>query len=243
MIVHFGGVYTVNGAPVPFPPKSMLVAPAGARCQIERTNIDDLTQFWVKFCPAPEGEMVMAVPQVHPMGAEFDYYDEMFRRSLDLLPLTKAMVSTVALSLMWSASQVAATTPEDPALAAAEAVIQKSLAKNIEISELAESVGVSPAKLYAMFRDHRGQTPVEYIRTLRMQFACAMLTRTDLPVKEVAARTGYSDLQRFNKVIRETFGCSPRTLRKEQPDLGIHASSRRDFIVEKSIRRSEEPRV
>ena len=84
---------------------------------------------------------------------------------------------------------------------------------------------MSVARLTRIFRDQYGQTPTEYIRTLRMQQACGLLINTNRPIKEVAVRVGIPDLQRFNKLIRDTFGCSPRVLRTERPMGTAHFAS------------------
>ncbi len=58
-----------------------------------------------------------------------------------------------------------------------------------------------------------------------MQLACALLLKTRSPIKEIAIRTGYPSLQRFNKVVRQTFGCSPRMLREQRPLAMIHTDA------------------
>jgi len=243
MIVHFGGVYTVNGTPAPFPPRSMLIAPPGARCFLERTTSENITQYWIKFRPSTEGEAVMAVPQIHPMGVEFDHYDEMLRRAIDVMALTRARLCSLAWTLLWNAAENAAEAPEDPALHAAEAFIKENLAAPFELARLADTIGISTSKLHALFKDHRGQSPAEYIRMLRMQLACVLLTKSDRPIKEVAARSGYPNLQSFNKVVRETFGCSPRALRLDKPAFNPITESGQALFQDLAATKATPPRL
>ena len=228
LIVAFGGVLTVNGTPVPFPIGSALVVPPSSRCLLERTSGCDVSQYWLKFRPDPNGKCLMAVPQVKGLGGDYAHFDEVFRSSLDFLSFSRVRVEIMAWSLLWQISEPAAAAPEDPVVGQVEALIKSNLSQQITTQALARTAGVSVGVLTKLFVNHFGQTPSDYMRTLRMHRSCALLVNTDRPIKEIAARVGYTDLQRFNKVVRETFGCSLRKLREERPDLGLFVTAADD---------------
>jgi len=237
MVVGFGGVLTVNGSPTPFWPGSMLVVPPGARCLLERSAGENITQHWLKFRPDEEATHVVAIPQVRAFGAEYGFIESQFRACLDNLVHCRNRLDVMGWNLLWSVSENAAVVPEDPILGQVEALIRANLACPLEIESIAREVGVGTARLSSRFREHYGQSIPDYVRTLRMQQACALLVNTDRPIKEIAVKVGYADLQRFNKVVRETFGCSPRALRQDCPSVGVHAlggeeSSRRRSYLE-----------
>jgi AraC-like DNA-binding protein len=58
-----------------------------------------------------------------------------------------------------------------------------------------------------------GLTTVQLIRKQRLQRAYHLLIHSTMPIKVVAAESGLSDLQQFNKQMRREYGKSPRALR------------------------------
>ncbi|HLK14962.1 MAG TPA: AraC family transcriptional regulator [Fimbriimonadaceae bacterium] len=222
MLIAFSGMLTVNGTPAPFDARSLLIVPPSARCRLDRTGGPSITQFWLKFRPHKDGQLKMALPQIRQLGDAYNLYEKQLSESFDLLPLTRVKTEVCGWNILWSVAENAAVVAEDPIVGRVEQIIKADLGRAITAESLAKEVGVSSAQLTRVVREHFGQAPAEYIRTLRMQQACILLINTDRPVKEIAARLGYSDLQRFNKAVREVFGCSPRALRERQPDLALY---------------------
>ena len=61
-------------------------------------------------------------------------------------------------------------------------------------------------------------TPVEYMRTYRLQKACLMLTKGKEPITLIAYACGFGSGSYFGHVFRERFGCSPAEYRKKWHD-------------------------
>lgn len=85
----------------------------------------------------------------------------------------------------------------------------------ISLPELAQKAGVSPKHLCRIFRQSVGHPPMETLRLLRLQLGIALLVRSSLTVKEVAARCGFADPLYFSRCFSAAFGCSPRHLRED----------------------------
>jgi transcriptional regulator GlxA family with amidase domain len=83
------------------------------------------------------------------------------------------------------------------------------------IDELASYVGLSPRAVQLAFRQHRGVTPLEFLRTLRLDEARKRLASgTALSVAEVAESLGFTHLGRFTGNYKQRFGETPaQTLR------------------------------
>jgi transcriptional regulator GlxA family with amidase domain len=92
-------------------------------------------------------------------------------------------------------------------------VVQARLSERLSLSDLAAPAGVSPAHLTRLFRAELGVTATDYLRRCRLERALHLLTRSEVPVKEVACEIGIPDLHAFNKAVRRGFGVSPRELR------------------------------
>ena len=78
--------------------------------------------------------------------------------------------------------------------------------------------GVSASALYAAFRRHRGYTPSEFLKNVRLRRVRDELIRASSPaatVKQIASRWGFNHLGRFSKEYQLRYGESPsQTLRR-----------------------------
>ena len=83
------------------------------------------------------------------------------------------------------------------------------------ISEMAQIVGVSPSRLYQLFRELTGYAPLQYVQIQRLQKAMQLLLTTDLSIAEIAQKLNYSDQFWFSKSYKKFFGASPSAYKKE----------------------------
>jgi len=80
---------------------------------------------------------------------------------------------------------------------------------------LGQQVGLSRSALAERFRTAMGDTPLNHLRTLRMQKAMQLLAGTRQPLEQVAQTVGYQDAFGFSKVFKRTTGQSPRQFREQ----------------------------
>jgi AraC family transcriptional regulator len=80
--------------------------------------------------------------------------------------------------------------------------------------ELASAAGVHPVHLAREFRRHFCCTAGEYIRRLRVDFACRALLQTDATLIEIAINAGFSDQSHFTRTFRAAMGVPPAQFRK-----------------------------
>lgn len=93
------------------------------------------------------------------------------------------------------------------------------------LEELGQQVGLSRSALAERFRSAMGDTPLNHLRTLRMQKAMQLLSDTRQTLEQVAQAVGYQDAFGFSKVFKRTTGQSPRQFR-EQDAADRHAPYR-----------------
>ncbi|NKI15994.1 helix-turn-helix domain-containing protein [Spongiibacter sp. KMU-166] len=105
---------------------------------------------------------------------------------------------------------------EDALTARAQLWMEFRFTQGITIAELAEAMSVSQQTLLRHFRKFLGMTPRDYLKKLRVDAACTILTRTDRSVDQVAALVGYSDVQSFRKAFREQTGSTAMAYRKQE---------------------------
>lgn len=82
------------------------------------------------------------------------------------------------------------------------------------VAELAGRLGVTDRHLRRLFIQHLGASPIKVAQTQRLQFAKQLLDQTALPITEVALASGFSSVRRFNHVMQQVYGRSPRELRQ-----------------------------
>jgi AraC family transcriptional regulator, activator of mtrCDE len=78
---------------------------------------------------------------------------------------------------------------------------------------LAEVAGMSRSVFAARFADGLGQSPIGFLKTLRLARATRLLLATDLPVKTVAVRVGYSSRSSFTRAFAACHGVGPMAFR------------------------------
>jgi AraC family transcriptional regulator, activator of mtrCDE len=105
------------------------------------------------------------------------------------------------------------TALEDTRLGRAVAAMHERPAHSFTLSELAEVAGMSRSVFAARFNDVLAQSPIEFLKTLRLALAVQLLTGTDLPVKAVAAQVGYSSRSSFTRAFVASHGAAPRAFR------------------------------
>jgi AraC family transcriptional regulator len=81
------------------------------------------------------------------------------------------------------------------------------------LTDLARIVGVHSVHLATTFRRHLGCTPGEYIRRLRVEFACRRLV-TGTPLVEIALEAGFAHQSHFCRVFKAVTGLTPTAYRQ-----------------------------
>lgn len=102
----------------------------------------------------------------------------------------------------------------EPRVAAAIRLMEASLEHPLASAVIARRVGVSVRSLEGLFRRALGTGPAAYGVQLRLQAARRMVADTDLPLAEIAIRTGFASPSSFAHSFRRHTGRSPSSLRR-----------------------------
>ncbi|MBO9453326.1 GlxA family transcriptional regulator [Tropicibacter sp. R16_0] len=94
------------------------------------------------------------------------------------------------------------------------AIMQENLEQPLSVPEVARRAGRTQKVLEARMRADLGATPATVYRRLRLNLARKLVMETDLPVAEIALRSGYDDPSAMTRAFRTEFGRSPRALRR-----------------------------
>ena len=77
------------------------------------------------------------------------------------------------------------------------------------VQELASRFHMSTSHYTARFKKRTGMSPMDYFIRMKVQYACQLLSQSDLRIKEVAAKIGYDDPFHFSKIFKKVTGKSP----------------------------------
>jgi transcriptional regulator GlxA family with amidase domain len=102
----------------------------------------------------------------------------------------------------------------EPRVAQAIRLMEASLDRPLSSAAIARRVGVSVRTLEMLFNRALGAGPGAYGVQLRLQAARKMVTDTDLPLGEVAVRTGFASPSSFAHSFRRHIGRSAGDLRR-----------------------------
>lgn len=85
---------------------------------------------------------------------------------------------------------------------------------NLNVNSLAEHLNVDRSTLLRIFRKKMDMAPSEYLGQLRVQNAVTLLKQSRFPIREIAERSGYPDVNYFCRVIKNYTEKTPSELRK-----------------------------
>ncbi|WP_111445033.1 response regulator transcription factor [Breznakibacter xylanolyticus] len=86
---------------------------------------------------------------------------------------------------------------------------------NFDVSGLVSRMHMGHSTVLRKLKALTGMSPVDYIRSYRMQKAAYIFQKEKLPVSEVSYHVGYSDPKYFSKCFAREFGKTPKAYMKE----------------------------
>lgn len=93
--------------------------------------------------------------------------------------------------------------------------LEAHLSDDVGLSELAQVVGLSTARLTVLFRDGTGESPHRWLMNRRFARACELLGKPALSVTEIAHRCGFASSQHLATVMRRRLATTPTTYRRQ----------------------------
>jgi signal transduction histidine kinase/ligand-binding sensor domain-containing protein/DNA-binding response OmpR family regulator len=80
---------------------------------------------------------------------------------------------------------------------------------SFSVDQLLVEIGMSRSQLYRKFKAISDKNPSEYIRILRLQYACELLQNKEHTISEIAYMSGFENISYFNTCFKRHFGVSP----------------------------------
>jgi len=105
---------------------------------------------------------------------------------------------------------------EDRLVADAQIWAANNYAVQNPVAIMVERSGLSNRSFLRRFRRATGQSPVEYVQTLRIEEAKQMLETTDSGMDEIAAEVGYTEGSSFRHLFRKQVGMTASAYRRQR---------------------------
>ncbi len=113
--------------------------------------------------------------------------------------------------------------------------VEKELSHPWSLERMAELSGVSPYHFCREFSRIQGESPINWLTRMRLEYAAAWLKFSSASTAEIAQQCGYESREGFSRAFARKFGCSPQVFRK-------NARSNLDRLARKrSVQRAEMP--
>lgn len=84
---------------------------------------------------------------------------------------------------------------------------------NFYVGQAAEFCSLSPNNFSQQFKHQFGISPVKYLTSIRIEQAKKLLVETQLPINEVAAQSGFSDISSFQRNFKNSVSATPTQYR------------------------------
>ena len=112
--------------------------------------------------------------------------------------------------------QISITSYDEKFLNKVLAIIENHIDdENFSVEELSREVGYSNMHLYRKLKALSGETPSQFLRTIRLKRAAELLRKKSDNVTQIAYSVGFSSVSYFNKCFKEQFGMTPGQFAEE----------------------------
>jgi AraC family transcriptional regulator len=131
--------------------------------------------------------------------------------------LAALCIEAIALELVAEISRTRSPGPSRPRwLERSLEYLQAHFREVLTLAQVAAAAEVHQVHLARDFRRRQGMTVGDYIRTLRIDWACRELVATERPIVEIAIDAGFCDHSHMTRVFRRHTGLTPTEFRAQR---------------------------
>ena len=231
------GTFFVEGTPFKLAPHDLFIARPGLTHQIVNTSSPTMELYWLSFVWLPgaaESGCEMSRWLDGFAAAHHPVVPDEKGQLTALWPALKAVAQAdphpgrdrqlvgLITTLLLTIIQIGTLTPARPPFTRipdratkvrlAVRYIYDNLNRRLPVSEIAAYLNVSPRHLARLFDRHLGVSPAAYIEKTRLERAQQLL-QTEMPIKKIAATTGYGSVHHFSRAFSRRVGLSPGVYR------------------------------
>jgi two-component system response regulator YesN len=91
--------------------------------------------------------------------------------------------------------------------------IEENYSKDLSYKDVAKEVFVSPSYFLSLFKEETGLTFVDYLTSVRIERAKALLVTSDKPITEIAYEVGFNNANYFSSIFKKIAGITAKEYR------------------------------
>lgn len=137
-------------------------------------------------------------------------FDVLLVKIKNLLLLNNTLKTTYTKQIKVFAPEVAVASADEQLLNRIVCHLEENLTNpQLSVENLSKELGMSRSSLYNKLLELTGQTPVEYIRSYRLDKAAILMEKSDMTIAEIAYEVGFSTPNYFAKSFKSKFNLLP----------------------------------
>jgi DNA-binding response OmpR family regulator len=138
--------------------------------------------------------------RIRNLIAQREAFQKAFQKHIDVKP-TEVAITSLDEKLIRNAIKVVEDNMGDP---------------DFSVEEFSRELGMSRVHLYKKLLALTGKSPLEFIRTIRLQRAAQLLEKSQLTVSEIAYQVGFNNPKYFSKYFKDHFHVLPSVYANEK---------------------------
>lgn len=100
--------------------------------------------------------------------------------------------------------------------------IEQHYAQSVTLGQIAAAIRISESQLTHEFKRYTGNTPYQYLLSVRLQHARQMLITSVLSLEEIAPQCGFQSASQFIRVFKKHTGITPHKFRKIHMEFSLN---------------------
>jgi AraC-like DNA-binding protein len=127
-----------------------------------------------------------------------------------LLNLQRTMQSAFTKQIKVVTPEVTIESADEKLLQDIVSYLEKNLTNSqLSVEALSKEVGMSRSTLYSKLLELTGQSPVEYIRSFRLEKAAVLMEKSNMTIAEIAYQVGFTTPNYFARSFKAKFNMLP----------------------------------
>lgn len=135
----------------------------------------------------------------------------------NLLSLSKVFKDTYSKRLSVALPEQQIIPEREKFILSVKSFIRENIANpQLSVETVSEHLAISRASLYNRLLEFSGLTPIQFIRSIKLDYAASLLEQSEMTVSEVAYEAGFQNPNYFTKVFKSHFEMTPSEFTKRK---------------------------
>ncbi len=182
---------------------------------------------YFQYSPEHESQMVAAKLITDPSIWEFTITPEISVKLQNIKTLLEssqkkyvadhldlAALNIIELLIEQKNSIINKTDPHEEDIRKIASYFNLNFKEDINLEKLLSEFGFAKRSFFRYWKKYYKSTPAEYIKDLKIKYACSLLLETTIPVWQITEELNFKNVYYLCKIFKDKFGITPQEFRK-----------------------------